>query len=278
MSQAPGSELGERVWVVMGGGGLKGLCHLGAWKAIREAGIEPAGVVGTSIGSLIACYLGFGESLEALEDLARSLTPRDIVRLNRRVAWINGVRQPSVLRGDVLRDFFEDVLAGHTWDDLQIPVQVNAVSLSSGECVWFGPGGRTDVPVLDAVQASSALPVLLPPVRVGGELMVDGGVVDMLGLDRAADRGASGVIGVDAGARGPVDGDQVVAHGMVGIQQRLFGIMSSQRRLRKLSEWSRLPLRVIRPQLDGYEIFDFKHIGYFIDEGYRAAKAVLNGG
>ena len=132
--------------------------------------------------------------------------------------------------------------------------------------------------MLDAVEASSALPILLPPVQVDGDYLVDGGVVDMLGLDRAVECGATGIIAIDAGGRGPEDADQVLARGMVGIQQRVFGIMSSRRRLEKLERWSRVPLRVVRPRLDGYALFDFENVEYFIEEGYRAARSALESG
>ena len=45
-------DLGDTPWVVLGGGGLKGLAHVGAWRALTEAGVQPAGIVGTSIGAL----------------------------------------------------------------------------------------------------------------------------------------------------------------------------------------------------------------------------------
>lgn len=269
-------ELGERPWLVMGGGGLKGLAHVGAWRAFEELDVTPFGVVGTSIGAFLACALASGASRSDLEELAHTLSPSDIVRVNRRVAWINGFKQQSVLRGDVLSEFYERTLPKTSWADMKMPVQVNAVSLATGESVWFGPGARVDVSVLDAVRASSALPILFPPVPLGDDYFVDGGAVDMLGLDRAADLGATGVIAIDAGSGGEEDPADVVARGLVGIQQRLFSIMSSQRRLEKLREWDRLPLIVVRPELDGYGVFDFDSVDYFLAEGYRATLAAVD--
>ena len=66
-SQGPefgGVMVGERPWLVLGGGGLKGLAHLGAWRALRDAGFEPEGILGTSIGALVGACLAGGQQLD----------------------------------------------------------------------------------------------------------------------------------------------------------------------------------------------------------------------
>jgi len=268
------ADLGDRIWLVLGGGGLKGLAHVGAWRALEEVEIAPSGIVGTSIGSLIGCCFAGGVSWQELERTALGLKKTDIIRVNRRVVWVNGIKQQSVFRGDTLREYYERVLPVRDWADLAIPVQVNAVSLGKGESVWFGPGGRTDASMLDAVHASSSLPVLYPPVAIGDDFFVDGGTLDMLGLDRAAELGATGIIAIDTGSGGDEDPQTVVDQGMVGVHQRVFGIMTGRRRREKLAAWDRLPTRVVRPELDGLGTFDFGRIPYFLEEGYRAVKAL----
>lgn len=269
------SHLGGSPWVVLGGGGLKGLAHLGAWEAIDEAGVRPAGIVGTSIGALMGAALAAGRGWDDLVPLALELEREDIVRVNRRVAWVNGIREEGVFRGEILRAYVERVLPTREWEELEIPLQINAVDLGSGETVWFGPGGRTDVPLVDAVLASASLPVLYPPVEIGGRHFVDGGVGEALPLARAVEMGATGVVAVDAGSGGEVDAGRVVEQGMVAIHQRVFGIMSGWRRRAQVERWEDPPLLLIRPRLDGYETFDFDSVKYFLEEGYRAARAAL---
>ncbi len=269
------SHLGDRVWLVLGGGGLKGLAHVGVWRALEESRFRLAGLVGTSIGALLACRFAGGAPSQDLERAALDLRKIDIVRVNRRVVWVNGIRQQSVFRGDVLRDYISSVLPTGDWQDLSLPCQVNAVSLRTGESVWFGVGARTDASILDAVHASASLPVLYPPVPIGDDYFVDGGVVDMLGLERATAMGATGIIAVDTGSGGKEDPAAVVEQGMVGVHQRVFGIMSGRRRRRKITAWSGPPLRLVRPRLDGYGVFDFESVRYFLEEGYRAMREVL---
>ena len=166
-------DLGTRPWLVLGGGGLKGLAHVGAWRALVEAGVRPQGIVGTSIGALIGVLASSGMSWEEMREHALAVRRADIVRLNRRAAWINGIRQPSLFRGNSLMEFYERLVPPEGWNSLRIPVLVNAVDLADGSTEWFGTGARTDVSVAEAVYASSALPVFYPPFVHEGRAFVD---------------------------------------------------------------------------------------------------------
>lgn len=271
-------SLGERIWLVLGGGGLKGLAHVGVLRALAEAGVKPAGVVGTSIGALVAVLHGSGMGWREMRDAARRLRRTDIVRVNRRAVLINGIRQVSVFRGDVLRAYFEGILPADGWGAMRLPVLVNAVDLSSGKTEWFGTGARTDVSVVDAVYASASLPVLYPPAVLGGRAFVDGGTEHPMGLLRAAAEGATGILGIDVGAGGDGDVDRILAQGMIAVHQRIFSIMTYRRRRDLVGHWDGPPLLYVRPRLDGYGAFDFEHIEYFVEEGYRAMSLALDHG
>ncbi len=248
---------------------------MGAWRAIEEVGLEVAGILGTSIGALVGAAIGSGVSTDDLEERARAVRNRDIARIQRRAIWVNGIRTASVLRGDVLMSYIEDVLPTHDWDELGMPVQVNAVELGRGETEWFGVGARTDVSIPEAVYASAALPVLYPPAKIGNGYYVDGGTGDALGLRRAKELGADWILGVDVGSGPEADASRVVEGGMVAIHQRVFSIQSGMARRAMVESWDAPPLLFIRPELDGYKTFDFEHVAYFVDEGYRATRAAL---
>jgi NTE family protein len=256
----------------MGGGAAKGLAHVGAWKAIQEAGIPVAGIMGTSTGAIIGAG---GRSVEELEERSRRFRRRDVMRVNPRAIWINGIRSPAVFRGDTLRRYVQEVLPTEHWDELTIPLSVNAVDLASGESVWFGHGSDQDVPLLDAVCASAALPVLFPPVEVGGRMLVDGGVVDMLPFKKAAEMGATQIIAIDVGAQGWGDARAVVKGGMVTVHSRVFAIMASRRRREAVRSWSEVPLTYVRPDFENSDGFDFGNRHFFLEEGYRATREAL---
>lgn len=273
--QASLGSLGPRVWLVLGGGGLKGLAHIGAWRALGEAGVRVQGLVGTSIGALVAVLIATGRDWKEMRALARALRRQDIVRVNRRAVLFNGIRQPSVFRGDILREYYEGLFGELRWEDLTFPLLVNAVDLATGGTVWFGSGARTDVSVVDALYASSALPVLYPPAEVDGLALVDGGTAHPLALHKAAESGATGLIGVDVGAGETGDVEAILSQGMIAVHQRIYGIMTYRRRRDELATLGDVPLLYVRPRLDGFGTFDFDRVEYFVEEGYRAMSQAL---
>lgn len=270
----PGS-LGERIWLVLGGGGLKGLAHIGAWRALCEAGVSVAGVVGTSIGALVGALIASGTSWQEMRRLARELRREDIARVNRRAVLFNGIRQISVFRGDVLQEYYASLFERMAWDTLRLPLLVNAVDLATGKTTWFGPGERTDVSLADALYASSALPVLYPPATIGEGTFVDGGTEHPLALARADATDATGLIGVDVGAGETGESSRILAQGMIAVHQRIFSIMTYRRRNDLVRRWQGKPLLYVRPRLDGFGTFDFDQVEYFVEEGYRAMSHAL---
>lgn len=266
------------LWLVLGGGGLKGLAHVGAWRAICEAGVRPRGIVGTSIGALIGALAAAGATPDELLEKGLALERGDIVRINRRAAWINGVRQLSIFHGETLREYVAALLPAEGWAALRIPVLMNAVDLADGSTEWFGTGARTDVPLPDAVYASSALPVFYPPFQHDGHAYVDGGINRTLAVGRAAAAGAERIVAVDVGSSGRVDVGEVIDGGLIAVHQRVVGIMTAARRHDIVSAWEGPPLLYVRPHLEGYGTFDFEHVQYFMDEGYRATREALASG
>lgn len=271
----PLEALGDEPWLVLGGGGLKGLAHVGAWQALEEAAVVPSGIIGTSIGALVGACLAGGMRWRELVPLAFALRRSDIARINRRVLLLNGIRQESLLLGEPLRDYIRRVLPVTEWSELEIPLQINAVDLETGMTVWFGTGADTSVSLVDAVYASAALPVFYPPAEVGDKVYVDGGTEFSLPLVRAADLGATGIVAVDPGSGRQSHPHRVVAQGMLAVHQRVFSIMSWRKRTDMVAHWETPPLLYVRPDMEGIGTFDFDKVRYFLEEGYRATREAL---
>lgn len=265
----------KKVIVVLGGGGVKGLAHIGAWKAIEEAGYDVAEIIGTSIGALVGACIGGGRGWSFLVRQALALGKSDIVAINRWALSVNGIKQMSIFTDEPYLNYIREVLPVERFADLRIPVAMNAVDLESGQMEWFGAGGIDTVPLADAVYASSALPVFYPPANIGGRYFVDGGVGDVMPITRAAERGADLIIAIDAGSGEVKDPLDTVSKGMVAIHHRVYGIMAHERRRRTWEEWAGPPVIHVRPRLDDYSTFDFDNMKYFLEEGYRATRRAL---
>ncbi len=272
-----GVELGERPWLVLGGGGVKGLAHLGAWRVLKAAGFEPEGIIGTSIGALVGACLAGGQPLEELEQMALTVSREEIATMPRRLLWTQGIRSPALYRGDVFMSYIERVIPADGWDALRIRFQTNAVELGSGKTEWFGVGARTDVTLAQAVYASSALPVFYPPCALPGGLYVDGGTEEALPILRAAELGATAIVAIDVGRAESADADAAVKHGMLAIHERVFSIMSGRHRRKVVSEWNGPPMLYIRPNVDQFGTLEFRKLDQMIEEGRKAAELALEG-
>lgn len=261
--------------LVLSGGGLRGLAHVGAWRAIREAGLTPDLVIGTSVGGIIGGALASGLPVAELVARARAVGARDIAVVDRRAIWINGIRRPALLRGDALYRFMESLIPARRFGELKISLQVNAVDVETGDLVWFGSGARDDVRLLDALCASCALPAFYPPVQIGDSYFMDGGVLDTLPISRAASLGAQWIIAVDVTSGGFRPARQVVASGMLAITERVFGLVAERRRNAVLESWTGPRLTHIRPRVEGIPGFEHGFNDYLVDEGYRATRDAL---
>ncbi|HET7464746.1 MAG TPA: patatin-like phospholipase family protein [Longimicrobium sp.] len=264
--------------LVLGGGGMKGVAHIGAWKALEEAGIRVDAVIGTSIGALIGCSLAGGFGWRELAKVARALTKDDIVSINRRAVLFGGVREEAVFDGAHYRAWIDRNLPLKSFRDARFPVRVNAVSLVSGEERWFGTGVDVETPVVDAVYGSCAIPIYFPPLKLGGDVLVDGGVTDVLPIRHAAKWASERIIAVDVGSEMTPPDDGYFDRGMIAIHDRVLTLNLQQQRLRAQEEpWTGPPLLRIRPRIGHLGGWDFDRTQFFLEEGYRAAREALRG-
>lgn len=269
------SGKGPNTILVLGGGGMKGVAHIGAWKALEEAGVRPDAIVGTSIGSVIGATLAGGMGWRELADIARNLTKDDIVAINRRAVWLGGVRETSVFRPECYRDWLAKILPIERFDEVSIPLRLNAVSLVSGDEVWFGTDKRDDVSVTDACYASCALPIYFPPAHIGDDHLVDGGVLDVLPIRQAAAWGARRIVAVDLGADLVPPEPGYFDRGMIAVHDRVLNLNTRQQRRLMWQSWEGPPVLHIRPRLAGLSGWDFDRTQFLLEEGYRAAREAL---
>ena len=264
-----------RTILVLGGGGMKGIAHVGVWKALEESGIRPDAIIGTSIGALIAACLSGGMGWRELTTLARTLKREDIVSINKRAVWLGGVRQPSVFEGDHYLEFIREMLPVEEFSGLKIPVRMNTVSLVTGEAVWFGDGLRQDAPLPEVIYASCALPIYFPPMKVGDDYLVDGGVLDVFPIKQAQEWGADRIIGVDVGSEMLPPDPGYFDRGMIAIHDRVLSLNLKEQRARCMSNYDGPPLLYIRPKIGHLHAFDFDRTQFFLEEGYRAAREAI---
>ena len=274
-SIAHGGEGGPRTILVLGGGGMKGIAHVGVWKALEESGVRPDAIIGTSIGALIGTCLAAGMGWRELADVSRKLKRDDIVSINKRAVWLGGVRESAVFDGDHYLSYIRKALPVKEFSELKIPLRVNAVSLVSGQEVWFGTGMREDAPLPEVVYASCAVPIYFPPMKIGEDYLVDGGVLDVLPLKRAVEWGAERIIAVDVGSDLLPPEPGYFDRGMIAIHDRVLNLNLQVQRQRCMEGLDTSGMLYIRPKIGHLHAFDFERTQFFLEEGYRAAREAI---
>lgn len=177
-----------KIGLALGSGSARGWSHIGVINALRQEGIEPDIICGSSIGSLVGAACGCG-NLERLESWVRSLTRLETARFfELNLSW----------QGFVNIERFHQFLNTYVADDdlsiesLNCQYGAVATELETGREVWFTRG-----PLLQAVWASISLPGLFPAIRHHQHWLVDGGLVNPVPVSLCRAMGADVVIAVN---------------------------------------------------------------------------------
>ncbi|MBN1991685.1 MAG: patatin-like phospholipase family protein [Anaerolineae bacterium] len=171
-----------KIGLVLGGGGSRGLAHIGVLEVLQREQIPIDLIVATSMGAIIGSLFALGLSPAQIADGMQALQSNS---LGLKVA---GART----RQRLVRKQLAGVMEGKTFADLNLPVTLMAVDMIHGEEVALSQG-----PLLPAVLASSAVPGAFPPLKLKGMELADGGVIDSLATHVAYAQGAEKVIAVD---------------------------------------------------------------------------------
>lgn len=188
----------QRVAFVLGGGGHAGAAEVGMLHALLDREVRPDLVVGTSVGALHGAMVAAEPTTASVEKLERAWSELAALGVLGR-SWFTNVvgllRTRTHVRSNVpMRRLAERLLPVTTFEELAVPFQCVAASIERFSEHWFADG-----PLVDAILASSAVPGILPPVEIGGEHFIDGGIVNSIPVDRAVQLGAEEIYVLHAG-------------------------------------------------------------------------------
>ncbi len=172
-----------KIGLVLGGGGSRGLAHIGVLQVLEREHIPIDVIVGTSMGAMIAAAYALGHSPDAIMQFVQRLDSTKVFALN---IFSAHARQRAV------KNILQAAIGDSTFADLKIPTAVMAVDLVTGAEVML-----TEGEVIPAVLASSALPGVFPTVEIDKRQLADGGVIDCVATKPALDLGADCLIVVD---------------------------------------------------------------------------------
>jgi NTE family protein len=276
----------RKIGLALGGGGARGMAHIGVIMALEEEGIPIDLVAGTSAGSIIGGLFAAGYSGKEMRAIMNSLNWKNVFREAPfpKAMWVSqryGSRHPllrlhfafwriflphGLINGQhISEELFRltaaaNYAAGSVFDNLVVPFRPVAVDISTGTLYALQKGNLPQ-----AIRASTAIPGLYYPVIFDDKLMVDGGVLDIVPTDIVKEMGAEVVIAVKV--------NQTLAKGkepqsLIGILENMLDIMIAELGKEKLA----LADLVIEPDLGTHSSYDYTGLDPIIEEGYKAAK------
>ncbi len=264
---------------VLSGGGNRGPLQVGALKALLEHGIEPDFLVGTSAGAINAVAFAVDPTPQGVQRLAeawRRVRRADIYPGNLfTILWRVLTRQDSLFDGSGLRR----VLQAHfppgirTFGDLRRPCYVTAADLRTQRLILFGED--PSAPLLEAVLASASVPVIHPPVRFRNMQLVDGGVVAVVPITIAIEKGAEELYVLDLSFSPQVLPPR---RGLAEIAMTAYQTLLSEQTLDDLYDALRSAATVHQICLTAFReisFLDFSRSAQMLEAGYEAMQRYL---
>lgn len=245
-----------RLALVLGGGGAKGLAHIGVLEEFEKAGLPIDLIIGCSAGSLVGAVYADCPNAAYVKRVMEPMKTNWFLHIN---LW---TARYGLSQGGGMQSVLKSKLSCRRFEDLKIPFMLVATDLCSGELVTIG-GGE----LIPAIQASCAIPFVFVPVELHGRMLVDGGVVDPVPVRVARQVDAEVVVAVDLRGLLPKT-----------IPTNLFGVAARSAEITLLWQ-SETCIHdadiVIRPELEGIGTFEDKCNHRVYEAGRAAARAVI---
>lgn len=257
-----------KLGLALGAGGTKGAAHVGVMRVLDQAGIRVEAVAGTSIGSLYGGAYAVGRSSEELEDGIRTCPPQDVINFFR--------HRLKIRHHNRLARRFYEALAGHRIEDLPIKYAATASDIVEKSHVFIDRG-----PMIDAIEASIAIPVIARPVAHQGRWLLDGGFWDSAPVEACAALGADVIVSVELG--NPVTLPERIHRpaswlarklDFVGLRHALAGVPFTIHAVTQPIQPGRAAHVVIRPSLKGGGSSPFRMVSC-LDAGIESAREAL---
>ena len=244
-----------RLGVALSGGGARGFAHVGALKALEEAGMKPDVIAGVSAGAVAAVMYAAGVPLDEMLSLFTSTKFTDFAR-------------PSLIHGDGMfslmrfKQFIEEATGIDRLENLRIPTYVGVTDLDHGEPAEFHEG-----PLGERVVASCSIPIVFSPVEIDGIHYVDGGVLRNLPAWIIREK-CETLIGINVSPLRTFE----YRKSFLDIGMRTYNLMAKANQQQDMDICDHV---IITPELIHYQVFNLKDIHKAYLSGYAAAHRAI---
>ncbi len=179
---------GNLVGLALGSGAALGFSHIGVLKVIEREKIPIDFVAGSSMGALVASFYAIGKSAMEMEEIAGSMTPARLAAL----ADIDFLPVKGLIKGRRLSRYLNRELKGMTFEEAKVPLIIVGANIHDRRVRIMRSGL-----ISEALRASIAIPGIIRPVKIDGETLIDGGILDPLPVRPLQEAGVNKIIAVD---------------------------------------------------------------------------------
>lgn len=248
----------HKIGIALSGGGTRGVVHIGVLQALEESGIFPSIISGTSAGSIVGAMYAHGYS------------PAEILAIasERSLIWMFSLRLPNkgFVRHTFLRKMLYRYLPETTFEELKKPLYIAIANLNSGK-----PEIRHTGSLHDVIIASSSIPVLYEPIRIGDQWYADGGLLMNLPVSPIRET-TEYIIAVNLIPRKVLSADEV--NTIAGVAARTFNLAA----INTIEPELKYCDVIIEPEaIYSYSRFNFTKIRQMYEIGYEETMKMIPG-
>jgi NTE family protein len=249
--------------LALGGGGARGLAHIGVLKVLEEEGVPINMIAGTSVGALIGALYAAGVSTSEMEEMSQEIGWSSLTNYSR-FSMMRLVLTEQPLSSKNMEVYLDKHLQGKRFDELNIPFACVATDLQTGERVVFREGQ-----VALAARASATIPGLFEPVVFRHRYLVDGGLVSNIPTDLVKLMGADVIIAIDVTS----DLSRFQPKNIISTLNQAISIQSESKSHEELTRAD----FAVRPQLGDITAMDLARSPECIDAGSLATRRAIPG-
>lgn len=256
--------MSKKIGLALGSGGARGVAHLGVLRALEEEGIRPDYITGCSMGSVVGAGYASGLTIEEMLNIIGKLKAIKLIDIT-----ALPITNLALTRGNKMQNLIVSKLGNTDFSELKIPFRCVASDLYSGRLVTLSEGN-----VAKAVCASSSMPAVFPPVKIGKQLLIDGGVLCRVPTEQVKEMGADVVIAVDVLDNTKESVTEV--KGIVSLITRVFDMMDyNGSEMKKKITGTENEVWVV-PEMKGLSQYAVKDFDKIYAEGYLTARAKMD--
>jgi len=248
-----------KIGLALGGGGARGIAHLGVYQRLTELGVRVDCVAGTSIGAIAGALISSGNVPRALAWCSEP----DWKKFPK-LMFETRLTAKALTTGRQVEKLLAELIAVKDFADLQVPFAAIATDINTGDRVVMRQGD-----LLSAVRASMSIPGVFLPVERDGRVLVDGQLVDPVPVSACREMGADVVIAVDINPpNSPADAKPLSRLNIIDIMTGTLTILNCELTRRAFADDR--PDVLIRPDVGGVLSLDFRRADRLVEIGRRS--------